>query len=103
MGVEVDFYYDVVSPWSYIGFEVLLRYVEEWNLNVTLKPVFLGGIMQASGNKPPATLPAKAAYGAADLQRSSEYYKIPISFPSVFPTNTLQAQRFLQAMILGML
>jgi len=100
MGVEVDFYYDVVSPWSYIGFEVLLRYEQEWNLDITLKPVFLGGVMQATGNKPPATLPAKATYGMADLSRSSKYFQIPISFPSVFPTNTLSAQRFLQAMIL---
>jgi len=99
MGVEVDFYYDVVSPWSYIGFEVLLRYEKEWDLDITFKPVFLGGVMQASGNKPPATLPAKATYGMSDLTRSSEYFDIPISFPSVFPTNTIQPQRFLHALI----
>ena len=98
----VDFYYDVVSPWSYIGFEVLLRYQSSWNIDINLRPVFLGGVMQGSGNQPPATLPAKATYGMIDLNRSARYYGLEISMPSVFPTNTITCQRFLIAMQQGL-
>lgn len=31
---------------------VLQRYRTRWNANIVLKPMFLGGIMVASGNKP---------------------------------------------------
>ncbi len=56
-------YFDTVSPYSYIGVETLLRYRDRvWGekVRVELVPFFLGGVMKASGNQPPATLPAKA-------------------------------------------
>lgn len=38
------------------------------------------------GNKPPWTLPAKAAYGKFDGQRACKYFGVPpISTPDFFP------------------
>ncbi|XP_074003242.1 glutathione S-transferase kappa 1 isoform X2 [Numenius arquata] len=45
----VDLFYDVVSPYSWLGFEVLCRYQHIWNIDLRLRPAFLGGIMQATG------------------------------------------------------
>lgn len=45
MSTRVLFYYDVVSPWSMFAYQILKRYQKPWNLNLVLKPVFLGGIM----------------------------------------------------------
>jgi 2-hydroxychromene-2-carboxylate isomerase len=42
------------------------------NTNCRYHPVFLGAINVGSGNKPPWTLPAKAAYGKYDSVRSLE-------------------------------
>lgn len=98
---RIELFYDVVSPWSYIAFEVLFRLEKEWDVNITLQPVFLAGIMQATGNKPPATVPAKASYGFVDLARTGKHYGIPISMPSVFPTNTISCQRLLQVLKKG--
>jgi hypothetical protein len=34
-----------------MGFEQVCRYRKLWNLNVVFKPIFLGGVMQATQNK----------------------------------------------------
>lgn len=50
----VELYYDVISPFSYLCFEALCRYRRLWNMELALKPFFLGGIMRETGNMPPA-------------------------------------------------
>jgi len=97
----IEFYYDVVSPYSYLGFVILEKYERLWNVDLQVKPFFLGGVMQAAGNQPPATLPAKATYLSQDIQRLSQYWGVHLQFPEQFPLNTLLAQRFLQALLLG--
>lgn len=42
---SIDFYYDVVSPYSYIAFELVLRLAADHkgSLKLNLKPFLLGG------------------------------------------------------------
>uniref|UniRef100_A0A670ZQ66 DSBA-like thioredoxin domain-containing protein n=1 Tax=Pseudonaja textilis TaxID=8673 RepID=A0A670ZQ66_PSETE len=47
---KVAFFYDVLSPYSWLGFEIICRYRPIWNLDLHLRPVFLAGIMKATGN-----------------------------------------------------
>ncbi|XP_069115514.1 glutathione S-transferase kappa 1-like [Argopecten irradians] len=99
----VELFYDVVSPYSWIAFEVMCRYKTKWNIDLKLKPFFLGGIMAGADNKPPGLVPAKAKYMLShDLCRVGDYYNIPIIPPAnpaevMFIKGTLMPQRFLTA------
>ena len=83
--VLIDFYYDVVSPYSWIGFEIMERYSRIWPVTVRYRPVLLGGIMAAVGNATPA-VPAKGAYLSADVERLGWYCNVPLKKPSNFET-----------------
>ncbi|XP_010883252.1 glutathione S-transferase kappa 1 [Esox lucius] len=99
----IEFFYDVVSPYSWLGFEVLCRYRNVWNVDVKLRPAFLAGVMQGSGNKPPGLTPNKFLYMAKDLHRLSQYFQVPLNVPSnpfeaMFEKGTLSAMRFVTAL-----
>lgn len=101
--VAVELFYDVISPYSWLAFEALHRYRTPWNLDLKLRPFFLGGVMKESNNKPPAMVPNKAAYMQADLRRSSKLFQVPIKVPEFFfefitTKSTINAQRFLVAL-----
>ncbi|XP_075295114.1 glutathione S-transferase kappa 1 [Opisthocomus hoazin] len=98
----VELFYDVVSPYSWLGFEVLCRYQHIWNINLRFRPAFLGGIMQATGNKPPAMLPKRAEYLLKDIKRMAKYYQVPVQiseggFQHILGTSSLGAMRFITA------
>ncbi|NXD66739.1 GSTK1 transferase, partial [Eolophus roseicapillus] len=98
----VELFYDVVSPYSWLGFEVLCRYQHIWNIDLRFRPAFLGGIMQATGNKPPAMLPKRAEYLLKDIKRMGKYYQVPVQisggdFKRVLGIGTLGAMRFITA------
>ncbi|XP_040858326.1 glutathione S-transferase kappa 1-like isoform X4 [Ochotona curzoniae] len=46
----LELFYDVLSPYSWLGFEVLCRYQHIWNVKLQLRPSLLGGIMKDSGS-----------------------------------------------------
>ncbi|KAM6310121.1 glutathione S-transferase kappa 1 [Aegotheles albertisi] len=98
----VELFYDVVSPYSWLGFEVLCRYQHIWNIDLRLRPAFLGGIMKATGNQPPAMLPKRGEYLLKDVKRMGKYYQVPLrisedAFERILRTSTLGAMRFITA------
>ncbi|NWV30648.1 GSTK1 transferase, partial [Grantiella picta] len=98
----VELFYDVISPYSWLGFEVLCRYQHIWNINLRLRPAFLGGIMQQTGNKPPAMLPKRGEYMLKDVKRMANYYEVPLhmsgeAFQRIMGTSSLAAMRFITA------
>ncbi|CAJ1062473.1 glutathione S-transferase kappa 1 [Xyrichtys novacula] len=98
----VELFYDVVSPYSWLGFEVMCRYRNVWNIELKLRPAFLGGIMQGSGNKPPGLVPNKFLYMTKDLERLAKYFNVPLESPSnpaeaMFVKGSLSAMRFVTA------
>ncbi|KHJ85682.1 hypothetical protein OESDEN_14587, partial [Oesophagostomum dentatum] len=82
--VQIDLYYDVISPYAWIAFESLLRYEKVWSIKVNLKPFSLRGIMQSSGNRPPGLVPAKGLYMLKDIQRNNAYWKLNLKAPKNF-------------------
>ncbi|XP_074509411.1 glutathione S-transferase kappa 1-like [Sebastes fasciatus] len=98
----IELYYDVVSPYCWLGFEVMCRYRHVWNIELRLRPALLGGVMKGSGNKPPGLLPDKLLYMTKDLTRSSQYFGIPMQartdpYEATFQKGSLSAMRFVAA------
>ncbi|XP_060562144.1 glutathione S-transferase kappa 1-like [Ruditapes philippinarum] len=98
----VELFYDVVSPYSWFAFEVLCRYKNVWNIELKLKPFFLGGIMNEASNRPPAMVPNKGKYMFKEMQLLAKYYNVPLVPPKdpaevMFNKGSLSAQRFITA------
>ncbi|KAF6276007.1 glutathione S-transferase kappa 1 [Rhinolophus ferrumequinum] len=46
----LEFFYDVLSPYSWLSFEILCRYKNIWNVHLQLRPSLIAGIMKDSGS-----------------------------------------------------
>eukprot|EP00842_Homolaphlyctis_polyrhiza_P000797 jgi/Hompol1/1718/HPOL_000257-RA len=94
---KLTFFYDVVSPYSWLGFEVALRYQPIWDVELDFVPFFLGAVMKAASNVPPATVPLKAKYMTKEIGRTAKLLRVPFrkGFPSEFPSMSLKAMRVL--------
>ena len=99
MEKKIDFYFDVVSPYSYFASKLIGEVVKKHNAILNWKPVLLGGIFKAIGSPiAPGLAPEKKPYLIKDLERISNYYKIPFKMPSEFPISSLLAMRVLSSL-----
>ena len=94
---QVEFYFDLGSPYSYLGFYQLQKIAVEKQAEIIWKPVLLGGVFKATGNSSPMAVPAKAKYSMQDLARWSKYWDIPVQMNPYFPINTLMLMRLVTA------
>ena len=92
---SVEFYFDLGSPYSYLAYYRLLQIAEQQEIQVVYKPILLGGVFKATGNRSPIEVPVKGVYSILDMQRWAEYYQIPMQMNPHFPMNTLTLMRIL--------
>ena len=96
MEKQIEFYFDIVSPYSYIASMLIEDVARQGNAKVIWKPFLLGGVFNAVGTTdPPGVHPTKKPYLQKDLQRLSGHLKIPIKMPADFPARTVLAMRTL--------
>ncbi|HRM30493.1 2-hydroxychromene-2-carboxylate isomerase [Acinetobacter johnsonii] len=91
----VEFYFDLGSPYSYLAYYRLLQMAEQQEIQIVYKPILLGGVFKATGNRSPIEIPVKGVYSILDMQRWAEYYQIPMQMNPHFPMNTLTLMRIL--------
>lgn len=92
----LDFYFDVASPYAYLGLTQIERVARGHHLR--LRPILLGGLFRELGTPdvPLFTFPAaKRAYVASELATWAAWWSQPFSFPTRFPQKTTTAQRML--------
>ena len=90
---NIEFYFDFGSPTAYLAFTQLQLIAERQKTNLVYCPILLGGVFKATGNNPPASVPAKGKYMMVDLQRYADKYKVPYKRNPYFPVNTLSLMR----------
>ncbi len=88
-GTRFEFYFDIHSPYSYLASTQLPALERRVGQRAVWKPMLLGGVFKSTGNRSPATLPAKARYTWIDVQRWAIRYNVPVHFPGWFPGNSL--------------
>jgi len=78
----IDFYFDFISPYSYIGAMKIEALAAKHGENVNWRPMLLGvSIIKTMGLKPLLDTPLKGEYIREDLPRLASLYNIPFTFP----------------------
>jgi 2-hydroxychromene-2-carboxylate isomerase len=88
-----EFFFDYTSPTAWLAVPVALGAEDRSGAELRFRPMFLGGVMQGSGNRPPGAVPAKAKYLNRDLQRCARHIGIEVHMNPAFPINTLGVLR----------
>jgi 2-hydroxychromene-2-carboxylate isomerase len=89
MATSIDWYFDFVSPFSYI----CLHRLPELDVEVKFKPVLFAGLLQHWGQKGPAEIPAKRKWTYRWCTWWARELGIAFRFPAEHPFNPLQHLR----------
>jgi len=89
MAASIDWYFDFVSPYSYIA----LHRLGELSHPVNCKPVLFAGLLNHWGQKGPAEVPAKRRWTYRWCTWWAHELGIPFRFPAEHPFNPLQHLR----------
>ena len=88
-----DFYFDFVSPYSFLAHKEIKLIERRKTVKVIYKPILLGGLHNLHGIKAPAFIPAKAKHMIRDCKLIAEKNKIKFKFNSFFPIKSLNLMR----------
>ena len=88
-----DFYFDFVSPYSFLAHKEIRKIEKKNSIKIKYKPILLGGLHNLHGIKAPAFIPAKAKHMIRDCKLIAEKNKIRFKFNSYFPIRSLNLMR----------
>lgn len=89
MKKRVDWYFDFVSPYSYLS-QFRLK---ELDADIAYRPVLFAGLLNHWGQKGPAEIPAKRQWTYRWCTWWAKELGIPLRFPAAHPFNPLQHLR----------
>tara|TARA_B110001452_G_C15187108_1_gene412310 strand:+ start:528 stop:1136 length:609 start_codon:yes stop_codon:yes gene_type:complete len=88
-----DFYFDFISPYSFLAHKEIRKIEKKNSIKIKYKPILLGGLHNLHGIKAPAFIPAKAKHMVRDCKLIAEKNKIKFKFNSYFPIKSLNLMR----------
>ncbi len=88
-----DFYFDFISPYSFLAHKEIRKIEKNNSIKINYKPILLGGLHNLHGIKAPAFIPAKAKFMIRDCKMIAEKNKIKFKFNSYFPIKSLNLMR----------
>ena len=89
----LEFYFDFISPYSFLAHKQMRKIENNEGIKVIYKPVLLGGLHNLHGIKAPAFIPAKAKHMVRDCKLIAEKNNIRFKFNSYFPIRSLNLMR----------
>ena len=90
---EIDFYFDFISPYSYLAYKKLLFLNKDNNLNINYKPILLGGLHKLGGITAPAFNERKMKNMKNDCELVAQKNNINFKWNDKFPINSLYLMR----------
>ena len=93
MSSHIDFYFDVISPYSYIAHKKIKKIKENQRIIFNYKPILLGGLHNLAGISAPAFNNYKMKNMQNDCELVSKKNNIPFIWNSKFPINSLSIMR----------
>jgi len=93
MSNHIDFYFDVISPYSYIAHKKIQKIRENQKTIFIYKPILLGGLHNLAGINAPAFNKYKMKNMRSDCELVSKKNDISFTWNSKFPINSLSIMR----------
>ena len=93
MSNHIDFYFDVISPYSYIAHKKIQKIKKNQKTIFIYKPILLGGLHNLAGIKAPAFNKYKMKNMQTDCELVSKKNDISFIWNSKFPINSLSIMR----------
>lgn len=96
---QIDYYFSLTSPWSFMGGERLAAMAKEHGATVTCVPANLGAVFAETGGLPlPKRSPQRQAYRMMELERWPALLGIPlVKEPKYFPYDEGEGVRLVLA------
>ena len=91
MTKHIEFYFDFISPYTYLGHKRIENEVSGINFNY--KPMLLGGLHKLWNITPQAYIEPKKEFMIMDCEMVSKKFKIDFIFNSKFPINSIKLMR----------
>ena len=88
-----EFYFDFVSPYTFLAHKEIRRIENENSIKINYMPILLGALLKSAGIKPNMDIPIKGKYMIKDCKLWAEKYNIEFKFNSYFPIITLNLMR----------
>ena len=102
--IKVEFFFDAISPYTFLAWRSLRAYRDVWRLRVEFRPIYLPGVVRGSGNEPPLAVEAKRRWMEEDIKRSVKWYGlegfqgVPANFSERI-TQSARVQRLLATVV----
>ena len=93
MSKTIDFYFDFISPYSYIAYKKIKSMQNKKEINFNYKPILLGGLHKLGNITAPAFNERKMKNMKDDCILISKKNGIPFQWNEKFPINSLNLMR----------
>ena len=93
MNKTFDFYFDFISPYSFLAYKKLNLMNKEKKIKINFKPMLLGGLHKLGGITPPAFNKLKLKNMKIDCELVAKKNNIEFYWNSKFPINSLYLMR----------
>ena len=90
---SIDFYFDFISPYSYLAYKKIKTLEKKKNIIFNYKPILVGGLHNLQGITAPAFIKSKLKYMMSDCNLIAKKNNFAFIWNSKFPINSLSIMR----------